>query len=59
MELCLVMALAKDFGCGAVDSLFLMLVNPANPVATMEVDTEFGGTNGEVRSIQNGPSHWD
>ena len=47
MELCLVAALAKDICRGVVESAFLMLVMPANPVATMEVDTDVGGTNGE------------
>ena len=53
------MALAKDFRCGAVESAFLMLVMFANPVATMEVDTDVGGTNGEDGSVRNGPTHWD
>ena len=48
MELCLVMALAKDVCRGAVESAFLMLIKPANPVATMEVDTDFVGTNGRM-----------
>ena len=51
MELCSVVALAKDVCCGAVESAFLMLVEPANPVATMEVDTDVGGTNGEDGSV--------
>ena len=59
MELCSVSALAKDICHGAVESAFLMLLKPTNPVATMEVDTDVGGTNGEDSSIQNGPSHWD
>ena len=59
MELCSVAALAKDVCRGAVESAFLMLVEPANPVATMEVDTDIGGTNGEDGSVQNGPTHWD
>ena len=59
VELCLVAALAKDVRRGAVESAFLMLVEPANPVATMEVDTDVGGTNGENGSVQNGPTRWD
>ena len=51
MELCLVEALAKDVHCGAVESAFLLLVEPTNPVATMEVDTDVGGTNGEDGSV--------
>ena len=46
MELCTVRALAKDVHRGAVESAFLMLIEPANPVATMEVDTDVGGTDG-------------
>ena len=59
MELCSVSALAKDVHRGVVESAFLMLVKPANPVATMEVDINVGGTNGEYGSVQNGPTHWD
>ena len=59
MELCSVTALAKDIHQGAVESAFLMLVEPANPVATMEVDTDVGGTNGEDGLVRNGPTHWD
>ena len=59
MELCSVTALAKDIHCGAVESAFLMLIEPANPVATMEVDTDIVGTNGEDSSVQNEPTHWD
>ena len=51
MELCLVAALAKDVHRGAIKSAFLMLVGPANPVATMEVDTDVGSTNGEDGSV--------
>ena len=47
MELCLVSTLAKDVCRGVVESAFLMIVKPANPVPTMEVDTDVGGTNGE------------
>ena len=59
MELCLVTALAKDVCCGAVESAFLMLIEPANPLATMEVDTDVGGTSGDDGSVRNGPTHWD
>ena len=59
VELCLVMALTKDICRGAVESAFLMLIKPANPVATMEVDTDVVGTDGEGGSVQNGPTHWD
>ena len=59
MELCSVSALAKDVHRGVVESAFLMLVKPANPVATMEVDTDIRGTSGEDGSVQNDPTHWD
>ena len=59
MELCYVSALAKDVRRGVVESAFLMLVEPANPVATMEVDADTGGTNGEDGSVQNGSTRWD
>ena len=59
MELCSVAALAKDVCRGVVESAFLMLIKPTNPVATMEVDTDAGGTNVEDGSVQNGPTHWD
>ena len=59
MELCSVTALAKDVCCGAVESVFLMLIKPANPVSTMEGDTDVGGTDGDDSSVQNGPTHWD
>ena len=59
MELCSVTALAKDVHRGAVESAFLMLTVPTNPVATMEVDTDVVGTNGEDGSVKNGPTHWD
>ena len=59
VELCLVMALAKDVRCGAVESAFLMLIEPGNPVATMEVDTDVQDTGGEDGSVQNGPTCWD
>ena len=51
MELCLVTALAKDVCCGAIESAFLMLIEPANPVGTMEVDTDVVGTDGEDGSV--------
>ena len=40
MELCSVTALAKDVHCGDVESAFLMFLEPADPVATKEVDTD-------------------
>ena len=57
MELCSVSALAKDICSGVVKSEFLTLIKPAYPMATMEVDTDIGGTNGEDGSVQNGPTH--
>ena len=51
MELCSVIALDKDVDCGAVESAFLMLIEPANPVATMEVDTDVEGTDGDDGSV--------
>ena len=48
MELCLVTALAKDIYRGVVESAFLMLIKPANPVATMEVNTDVVGTMGRM-----------
>ena len=59
VELCSVATLAKDIRCGVMESAFLMLVEPANPVPTMEVDTDVWGTNGEDGSVQNGPTRWD
>ena len=59
MELCSVSVLAKDVRCGVVESAFLMLVESANSVATMEVDTDVGGTNGKDGSVINGPTCWD
>ena len=59
MELCSVSALAKDVHRGVVEFAFLTLVEPANPVATMEVDTDIGSTNGKDGSVQNGPTSWD
>ena len=46
MELCSFAVLVKAVHCGAVESAFLMLVQPPNPVATVEVNTDVGGTNG-------------
>ena len=57
--MCSVTALAKDVHRGDVESAFLMLLKPANPVATMEVDTDVVGTNGEDGSVINGPTRWD
>ena len=59
MELCSVTALAKDVRRGVVESAFLMMIEPTNPVATMEVDTDVIGTDGEDGSVRNGPTHWD
>ena len=59
MELCSVTASAKDICHGAVGSAFLVLIKPVNPVATMEVDTDVVGTDGEDGSVQNGPTRWD
>ena len=47
MELCSVTALAKDVHRGDVESAFHILLQPANSVATMEVDTDVVGTDGE------------
>ena len=52
-------ALAKDVHRGDVESAFLMLLEPANPVATKELYTDLVGTNGEDGSIRNGPTRWD
>ena len=57
--MCSVTALAKDVRRGDVESAFHMLLEPANPVATKEVDTELVGTNGEDGSVINGPTRWD
>ena len=59
MELCSVSALAKDIRRGAVESAFLMLLEPASSVATMEVGTAVVGTNGDDGSVRNGPTRWD
>ena len=56
MELCSVTALAKDVRRGDVESAFFMLLEPANPVATKEVDAELVGEDG---SVINGPTRWD
>ena len=57
--MCSVTALAKDVRHGDVESAFLMLLEPAGPVATKEVDTDLIGTNGEDGSVINGPTRWD
>ena len=57
--MCSVTALAKDVRRGDVESAFLMLLEPANPVATKEVDTDLVGTDGEDGSVANGPTRWD
>ena len=57
--MCSVTALAKDVRRGDVESAFLMLLEPANPVATKEVDTDLVGTDGENGSVANGPTRWD
>ena len=59
VELCSVTTVVKDIRRGDVESAFLMLLEPANPVATKEVDTDLVGTNGEDGSVINGPTHWD
>ena len=59
MELCSVTALAKDVHHGAIESAFLMLIEPDNPVATMEVVTDVGGTNGDDGAVRNGPTCWE
>ena len=56
VELCSVTALAKDVHHGDVESAFLMLLEPANSVATKEVDTDLVGTNGEDGSVINRPT---
>ena len=57
--MCSVSALAKDIRRGAVESAFLMLVEPASQVATMEVETNAVGTIGVDGSVANGPTRWD
>ena len=57
--MCSVTALAKDVRRGDVESAFLILLEPANPVGTKEVDTDLVGTNGEDGSVINGPTRWD
>ena len=59
MELCSVLALPKDDGCGVVKFAFLRLFKPTNPVATKEVDIDSVGTNGDDGSVRNIPIHWD
>ena len=59
MELCSVTALVKDVCRGDVESAFLMLLEPANPVAIKEMDTDLVGTDGEDGSVANGPTRWD
>ena len=59
VDLCSVTALVKDVRRGDVESAFLMLLKPANPVATKEVDTDLVGTDGENGSVANGPTRWD
>ena len=59
VELYSVTALAKDVRRGDIESAFLMLLEPVNPVAAMEVDTDVVGTNGEDGSVINGSTHWD
>ena len=56
VELCSVTTVVKDIRRGDVESAFLMLLEPANPVATKEVDT---GLVGEDGSVANGPTRWD
>ena len=51
MELCSVTALVKDVRRGDVESAFLMLLEPANPVATKKVDADLVGTNGQDGSV--------
>ena len=51
--------MVKDVRRGDVESTFLMLLEPANPVATNEVDTDLVGTDGENGSVANGPTRWD
>ena len=56
VELCSVTTVVKDIRRGDVESAFLMLLEPANPVATKEVDAELVGEDG---SVINGPTRWD
>ena len=51
MKLCSVMALAKDVPRGVVESAFLMLIEPANPVAKMELHTDVDSTDGNDGSV--------
>ena len=57
--MCSVSTLAKDIRRGVVESAFLMLLEPANSVATMEVGSAVVGTNGDNGSVANGPTRWD
>ena len=57
--MCSVTALVKDVRRGDVESALLMLLEPANPVATKEVDTDLVGTDGEDGSVANEPTRWD
>ena len=41
----------KTFVVELLNLCFLMLIKPANPVATMEVDTDVVGTDGEDGSV--------
>ena len=59
VELCSVTNLAKDVHRGDVESAFLMLLEPADPVASNEVDTDLVGPNEEDGSVINGPTCWD
>ena len=52
-------ALAKDVRRGDVESAFLMLLEPANPVAIKEMVTDLVGTDGEDGSVANEPTRWD
>ena len=56
VELCSVTTVVKDIRRGDVESAFFMLLKPANPVATKEVDAELVGEDG---SVINGPTRWD
>ena len=51
VELCSHSALPKGVHCGVAEFAFPMIFEPANPVATIEVDTDVGATNGEDGSI--------
>ena len=51
--------MAKDDHRGVVESAFLMLVEPASQAATIGVDTDAVGTNGDDGSVCNRLTHWD